>query len=36
MGAFDVDAAFTKDAKDVHLVYDYNAKDSQGNPEKWR
>jgi hypothetical protein len=27
---------FEKDIKDVHLIYDYAAKDSQGNPEKWR
>lgn len=27
---------FEKDIKDVHLIYDYDAKDSQGNPEKWR
>lgn len=25
-----------KDLKDLHLVYDYNAKDADGNPEKWR
>lgn len=28
--------AFNKDLRDVHLIYDYNAKDVQGNPEKWR
>jgi hypothetical protein len=27
---------FDKDIKDVHLIYDYDAKDEQGNPEKWR
>ncbi|KAM3083508.1 hypothetical protein ACMFMG_004156 [Clarireedia jacksonii] len=25
-----------KDLKDVHLLYDYNAKDANGKPEKWR
>jgi hypothetical protein len=27
---------FEKDIKDVHLVYDYDAKDAHGNPEKWK
>lgn len=27
---------FNKDIKDVHLIYDYDAQDSNGNPEKWR
>ncbi|RDW88245.1 hypothetical protein BP6252_00277 [Coleophoma cylindrospora] len=27
---------FDKDLRDVHLLYDYDAKDAQGNPEKWR
>lgn len=31
-----LDASFDKDMRDTHLVYDYNAKDSNGNPEKWR
>ena len=30
------DSQFVKDLKDVHLVYDYNARDARGNPEKWR
>ncbi|PQE28527.1 Phenol acid carboxylase protein [Rutstroemia sp. NJR-2017a WRK4] len=25
-----------KDLKDVHLLYDYDAKDENGKPEKWR
>lgn len=25
-----------KDLKDLHMVYDYNAHDEEGNPEKWR
>lgn len=36
MASLDVNAAFIKDLKDLHLVYDYNVKDSQGNPDKWR
>lgn len=27
---------FDKDIKDVHLIYDYDAKDENGKPEKWR
>lgn len=27
---------FDKDLRDVHLIYDYNAKDKDGNPEKWK
>ena len=27
---------FNEDLLDVHLSYDYDAKDAQGNPEKWR
>ncbi|USP77071.1 hypothetical protein yc1106_04345 [Curvularia clavata] len=27
---------FDKDILDTHLVYDYDAEDSNGNPEKWR
>lgn len=30
------DFPFAKDLKDLHLVYDYNVQDAQGNPEKWR
>ena len=30
------DSPFAKDLKDLHLVYDYNVRDAQGNPEKWR
>jgi hypothetical protein len=29
-------AQFDKDIHDVHLIYDYDAQDSNGNPEKWR
>jgi hypothetical protein len=29
-------AQFDKDIHDVHLIYDYDAEDSNGNPEKWR
>lgn len=28
--------AFDRDIRDTHLVYDYAAQDSRGNPEKWR
>jgi hypothetical protein len=27
---------FDKDIRDLHLIYDYDAKDPNGNPEKWR
>ena len=27
---------FDKDMRDTHLVYDYDAQDKDGNPEKWR
>jgi len=27
---------FNKDLKDVHLIYDYDAQDADGNPQKWR
>ncbi|KAL3423052.1 hypothetical protein PVAG01_04799 [Phlyctema vagabunda] len=27
---------FDKDLRDVHLIYDYDAQDSEGKPEKWR
>jgi hypothetical protein len=27
---------FDKDLKDVHLIYDYDAQDAAGNPEKWK
>ncbi|CZR56659.1 uncharacterized protein PAC_06548 [Phialocephala subalpina] len=27
---------FDKDIRDVHLIYDYDAKDANGKPEKWR
>ncbi len=27
---------FDKDIRDVHLIYDYHAHDSNGKPEKWR
>jgi hypothetical protein len=29
-------AQFDKDIRDVHLIYDYDAQDANGNPEKWR
>lgn len=29
-------SSFDKDIKDTHLVYDYDAQDKDGNPEKWR
>lgn len=29
-------SSFDKDLKDLHLIYDYDAKDANGNPEKWR
>ncbi|KZP10750.1 putative phenol acid carboxylase [Athelia psychrophila] len=28
--------SFDKDINDLHLLYDYDAQDEQGNPEKWR
>jgi hypothetical protein len=31
-----LDACFEPDLLDVHLIYDYNAEDSNGNPQKWR
>ncbi|KAH8654077.1 Calycin-like protein [Tricladium varicosporioides] len=27
---------FDRDIRDVHLIYNYNAKDKDGNPEKWK
>ena len=30
------DSTFNADLRDRHLIYDYDAKDAQGNPEKWR
>ena len=29
-------SSFDKDIKDTHLIYDYDAQDNNGNPEKWR
>jgi phenolic acid decarboxylase len=29
-------SSFTDDILDTHLIYDYNAEDASGNPEKWR
>ena len=26
---------FNEDLLDIHLSYDYDAEDAQGNPEKW-
>ncbi|KAF2855485.1 hypothetical protein T440DRAFT_474895 [Plenodomus tracheiphilus IPT5] len=31
-----LDASFDEDIRDTHLFYEYNAQDSEGNPEKWR
>ncbi|KAF2087452.1 phenol acid carboxylase [Saccharata proteae CBS 121410] len=28
--------AFDKDIRDLHLIYDYDAQDAEGKPEKWR
>lgn len=28
--------SFEKDIRDTHLIYDYDAQDPNGNPEKWR
>ncbi|OCF40846.1 hypothetical protein I317_05296 [Kwoniella heveanensis CBS 569] len=28
--------SFDQDLLDVHLIYDYDAEDDNGNPEKWR
>ncbi|EME42546.1 hypothetical protein DOTSEDRAFT_73408 [Dothistroma septosporum NZE10] len=30
------DSTFDQDLKDLHLIYDYDAQDARGNPEKWR
>ena len=30
------DSTFNADIRDRHLIYDYAAQDSAGNPEKWR
>lgn len=27
---------FERDLKDLHVVYDYDAQDENGKPEKWR
>ncbi|KAB8072728.1 Calycin-like protein [Aspergillus leporis] len=29
-------SSFDEDIRDRHLIYDYAAKDAEGNPEKWR
>ncbi|KAK1462926.1 hypothetical protein CCUS01_08518 [Colletotrichum cuscutae] len=31
-----LDSTFDKDIRDTHLIYDYDAEDAEGNPEKWR
>ncbi|KAI5463556.1 Calycin-like protein [Mariannaea sp. PMI_226] len=31
-----LDPSFDKDMRDTHLIYDYNARDNEGSPEKWR
>jgi len=31
-----LDPSFEQDIRNTHLLYDYNAQDAQGNPEKWR
>ncbi|KUI55016.1 hypothetical protein VP1G_02347 [Cytospora mali] len=28
--------SFEEDIRNTHLLYDYNAQDANGNPEKWR
>lgn len=28
--------AFEQDLYDVHLIYDYDAQDEDGKPQKWR
>lgn len=28
--------SFERDIRDTHLIYDYDAQDASGNPEKWR
>jgi phenolic acid decarboxylase len=28
--------SFDEDIRDTHLIYDYDAQDSEGKPEKWR
>jgi hypothetical protein len=33
--AFDP-AAFDRDLRDVHLIYDYAAEDAQGQAQSWR
>jgi phenolic acid decarboxylase len=30
------ETTFDTDLRNRHLIYDYDAKDQQGNPEKWR
>ncbi|KAH6867718.1 Calycin-like protein [Thelonectria olida] len=32
----ELDLSFEQDMRDTHLIYDYDAQDSEGNPEKWR
>lgn len=27
--------SFDQDIRDMHLIYDYDAQDANGNPEKW-
>ncbi|KAH6896054.1 Calycin-like protein [Thelonectria olida] len=31
-----LDPSFEEDMRDTHLIYDYDARDEEGNPEKWR
>jgi len=31
-----LDPSFDKDIRDLHLIYDYDAEDDNGKPEKWR
>lgn len=31
-----LDPSFETDIHDTHLIYDYDAEDASGNPEKWR
>jgi len=32
----DLDPSFDREIRDVHLLYDYNAQDKSGKPERWR
>lgn len=32
----DLDGSFRNDIQDTHLIYEYDAKNEQGKPEKWK